>query len=446
MLPKHQKEDLLSSWKEIAAYLGCDKRTCLRWEKKFGLPVHRIGRSLKSRVFAYKDELDRWIKERIDKKTLLQDAFSFSQKIYKSFYLLLAAVVIVALLLYFFALRTSGSNPSDFRIQNSTLIILNERGEEMWRYNTGIEDLCDEKSYRDHFQFKKKSESHSMSLPFLILKDINQDGKIEILFSTQTLSELGEGDLRCFNYKGKLLWKFSAGREMKCGSKIYSADYRIIGFDASDLNNDGKLEIIVSSVQRFQWPCQLVVLNHNGEKLGEYWNSGYISVFVFADLNADARKEIVGGGVNNEYGKACLVVFDSRRIKGSSPQLEPEYTCQELEPGSEMYYILLPRTYVDLEDGYPVEGINEIDILKDNRISVETNLSKIIYKFDYNLALQEHPWSSHGFEIQHRKALAEGKIKSTLNEEYWKKLAKGMLFWDGQSWVSHPTTNLLAKN
>jgi len=58
-------EKPLSSWKEIASYLGCDERTCLRWEKKFGLPVHRAGGSQsKSLVFAYKDELDEWLRHR----------------------------------------------------------------------------------------------------------------------------------------------------------------------------------------------------------------------------------------------------------------------------------------------------------------------------------------------------------------------------------------------
>ena len=60
-----KREDRLASWKEIAVYLGCDERTCLRWEKKLGLPVHRMEGVFKSRVFAYRDELDRWMRERI---------------------------------------------------------------------------------------------------------------------------------------------------------------------------------------------------------------------------------------------------------------------------------------------------------------------------------------------------------------------------------------------
>ena len=53
------KDNLLRSWKDISAYLGCDVRTCCRWEKQHGMPVHRAeGGEAKSHVFAYKDELD----------------------------------------------------------------------------------------------------------------------------------------------------------------------------------------------------------------------------------------------------------------------------------------------------------------------------------------------------------------------------------------------------
>ena len=51
----------LAGWKEIAAYFGRDDRTVMRWEKDRGLPVHRVPGSGKSSVYAYTDELTRWL-------------------------------------------------------------------------------------------------------------------------------------------------------------------------------------------------------------------------------------------------------------------------------------------------------------------------------------------------------------------------------------------------
>jgi Tol biopolymer transport system component len=54
----------LTSWKEIAAHLGCDARTAQRWEKTEGLPVHRHVHSKSSSIYAYADELDAWRQSR----------------------------------------------------------------------------------------------------------------------------------------------------------------------------------------------------------------------------------------------------------------------------------------------------------------------------------------------------------------------------------------------
>jgi hypothetical protein len=57
-------DNLLDSWKEIAAYLDREVRTVQRWEKKEGLPVHRQIHEKMGTVYAYKTEIDAWWKER----------------------------------------------------------------------------------------------------------------------------------------------------------------------------------------------------------------------------------------------------------------------------------------------------------------------------------------------------------------------------------------------
>jgi formylglycine-generating enzyme required for sulfatase activity/dienelactone hydrolase len=56
------KVRILESWKEISAHLGRNIRTCQLWEREYGLPVHRLDGSPKARVFAYAEELDRWLR------------------------------------------------------------------------------------------------------------------------------------------------------------------------------------------------------------------------------------------------------------------------------------------------------------------------------------------------------------------------------------------------
>src|SRR5437763_10355156 len=54
----------LDSWKEIANYLGREVRTCQRWEKQEGLPIHRHLHEKLGTVYAYRLELDAWLESR----------------------------------------------------------------------------------------------------------------------------------------------------------------------------------------------------------------------------------------------------------------------------------------------------------------------------------------------------------------------------------------------
>ena len=52
---------VLTSWKEIANYLGKSVRTVQRWERTLRLPVRRLDAHNAWIVMAYATELDEWI-------------------------------------------------------------------------------------------------------------------------------------------------------------------------------------------------------------------------------------------------------------------------------------------------------------------------------------------------------------------------------------------------
>ncbi len=56
---------VLTSWKEIAAYLGKGVRTLQRWERELEFPLHRPD-AQRGVVIAYPHEIDAWIKRRSD--------------------------------------------------------------------------------------------------------------------------------------------------------------------------------------------------------------------------------------------------------------------------------------------------------------------------------------------------------------------------------------------
>jgi hypothetical protein len=52
---------VLTSWKDIARYMGKGVRTVQRWEQDFGLPVRRPRGSSKKAVLARPRDLDAWV-------------------------------------------------------------------------------------------------------------------------------------------------------------------------------------------------------------------------------------------------------------------------------------------------------------------------------------------------------------------------------------------------
>jgi hypothetical protein len=57
----HSPDGRLDSWKAIAAYLGRDVSTVVRWEKDKGLPVHRVPGGRRQAVFALTSEINAWL-------------------------------------------------------------------------------------------------------------------------------------------------------------------------------------------------------------------------------------------------------------------------------------------------------------------------------------------------------------------------------------------------
>ena len=52
--------EIFSGWKEIANYLGKGVRTVQRYERRLGLPIHRLAGASAGSVIATKSELDGW--------------------------------------------------------------------------------------------------------------------------------------------------------------------------------------------------------------------------------------------------------------------------------------------------------------------------------------------------------------------------------------------------
>ena len=432
---KISKDSLLRSWKDISAYLGCDTRTCHRWEKKHDMPVRRAeGGETKSHVFAYTDEIDSWFQETFKNSHPARG----KGRRYRIWAAGAAGVLLLAAAVFLIPWRVVRRQPADFSIEGSTLIVRDKDKRELWRKDTGMEDLLMEDFYRRNFQVMHRLEANI--LPTLVIRDINGDGDKEVLFAPKRVKEqTGEGFLYCYDRKGVELWKFHGGRELRCGGRVFSPDYRIAGFHTHDLDGDGRLETVVESFQAPDWPCQLAVLDASGKMVGEFWNAGYLRELTYHDIDGDGREELIVCGVNNEYRGGCLIVFDTRKISGSSPQTG-EFACEGLEAGSELFYVTTPYTEVAEASGFYVCGFRSVDIT-DSRWIRGTSGEGLIYEFSFDIeCFQVGP--DHGYLVRHEELTKAGKLSSVLDDSYRDALLKAVRYWNGSEWVAEPAKNL----
>jgi hypothetical protein len=336
-----------------------------------------------------------------------------------------AAIVmaaVLALLLSPPAFLRGPHEPADFRIKDSTLVIVNARGRELWRFDTKLPDLLDEAQYRGRFQRRQVPPGVACHmLPLLIIQDLNHDGHLEVLFVPAGKENLGSNRLYCFDGEGKVLWEVEPGRPITYGRVAFS-DFVIQGIDALGPFGDSRTEVVCLAHALHEWPTQLLALGADGRRLGEYWNSGRFTDVVCADLDKDGRKELLAVGFNHEYGKGCLVVFDPGDVLGGSPQSVPEYICPGLEPGSQRDYLLFPRTDVD-RLMRPVESMVDITLPAKDTVQLMAFGGAIYYDLDFKLDVRAIRLS-RDFLQNYAEFWRAGKIQPELTPDYQRELEK----------------------
>jgi len=439
-------KDRLMSWKEIAAFLGCDVRTCLRWEKERGLPVHRLDGGSRSRVFAQKAELEAWMKGKGSTAApFADDLVSVSEKKASSrgvksvriVELILAVFGFAAILLFGAKALFSDRVPVDFRIEGSRLIILNREGKSLWDYETGLEILAPDAYYRVRFNIKKIDEKNEITIPLLHIKDIDGDGKNEILFCLKTEGDLKSGQLLCFDHRGKLRWEFSGGRDLMFGKDEISGDYST-DCDLCDFDQDGRLEIVVFSDHRARFPTRITVLSPEKDVVGDYWHSGRILDYLMPDLDGDGKKELIISGTVNEFSQGFVAIFDPRKMGGASPS-SGDFHCAEFGPGTEKAYFRFPWSEFDPIPSYDKSWASELAFQSNGRISAITWANGIIFDLDPKSLECRQVTLTASFIARHLEAVRAGRVSSVLNDVYKEKLRTGILFWTGREWTLTPT-------
>lgn len=204
----------LTSWKEIARHLDVTVRTAQKWEIDRGLPIRRLPGG-RGRVSIYLDDLEAWKnpapRERIEDAipSVLENGvtggiISVQKGRASRRITLVGAISIGIAALTIYAVMSRPGPPARPIVEQSTLIVSDDQGREVWR-----------KTFHKGLNTEYYSLPASAHLPKPWFGDLDDDGSIETLFVEHPASPHPKPTaLVCFSETGVEKWRFVPGREL----------------------------------------------------------------------------------------------------------------------------------------------------------------------------------------------------------------------------------------
>jgi len=403
-----EKSRVLTSWKEIAAFLGVSERTAQNWERTRGLPVTRVGGGERPRIAAYTDQLARWQNQGVEKNPTGHRLVWISLGV--------AALLIALFALAFF--RSEPLQPVSLEITGRTLRAIDQDGNVHWSkafpsLNTDVYGLVE----RGQPNLERAS----------LIMDVNHDGYSEVLFMVVPGAQDLRSSLVCLGREGTELWRFDYGREIEWNGRHFS-DIYVPQAPLQKINAPNGPRILTAARHAPSFPMQVVTLDpQDGTVTGEFWHPGALVELIVTDLDGDGRSELLMGGTNSPglgNGNPCLLSVPLP-LEGRHFSPEDPFGFRSAPVAD---YILFPHPDLFLEElGYV------FSILRENggrtRVWVKLGSDQGVllgYEFGPHLeVISARP--NDAMVFRHEWLRREGQLDHTLTEaeiESWKQVVR----------------------
>lgn len=436
-MPPDNPSDKLESWKEIAAYIGRDVRTAMRWAQQ-GMPVHRVPGAKKGRIFAFGSEIDSWLngqapynntpaiseEPRAAEQPVLRDSdnqldvvtpqgqaaapVDGIRRASPALKLLVLAIAIVGLALVAWGIRSHASpKPVErFAFAGNRVSAVDSEGHILWEH-----------SYPDNVEQQLPLLA---DLPELVrTADLFGDGGRESLVVVPfRLGYNPEDPFRvevdCFNENGTLLWSYSPQASFRFGSHVIDGDWKIADVLISNESSQPRVWV---SVYQGMWGNSFVVElePHSGKPTLRFVNTGIIHKL--SEIKVGDRRYLLAAGFNNEHDSGALAVIDEAKAFSVSPQTRgTRHYCDSCPAGLPDYYLVFPRSeinrvkkiYEDQVDQITVRGA---EVRATKKELHERTGATMIYLMDFQGGL--HPVSlryDSTYDMLHRELEGKGEI------------------------------------
>lgn len=399
----------LTSWKEIADYLGISLRTAQTWEREQGLPVQRMPGE-KGRVIADPAELDRW------RRSTFRTRSWWSNPTYLRIIAVTLATLLLAVLAYQFVaylVQHRREQAASFRIGRRSLTILNSKGIDMWR-----------KAFPEPLESADYSDAALAVHRKVAFADIEGDGAVETLFVYSPLNSFRDPSaLYCFSRNGEERWSFAPARTNPNNGS--GGTHVINDLLVAHARGETDAYVLLLDCQLPAHSAKLFVLSPRGEMLATFAHEGHLGMLETADVDGCGREEILMGGFASERHEAELIVLEMPR-KSSPASAEETRSTAPLQL-REKAVLAFPRTCVNqkLEESNRIAHVVQTgDVLTVvvSELSEDASV-EVTYQLDKQLQVKD-VWFSDTLRNLHRTLRTQGVLDHQLTDDEIAELKK----------------------
>jgi hypothetical protein len=430
-----KKDKQLIGIKAIAGYLKMSVRNVYYWEKKLNLPIHRVSESSGYRIYAFKDEIDQWLKEK-DAETLKRP--NYKRNVWAA--VLLAALLLSTLLLILLNQSSTDDpeGPKKVSVNRNMIYIENSKGDVLWKFNHG-----DITTQRDVGKM-------------IDMANIDDDPQNEVVACIYDWLNKDKFNITLFDHDGREIWKRMMDPEHTFSKVEIKNFFRPMPVKFARSKNNETL-IISKWVHMERFLSIVACHNLKGDLVSQYLHTGHLeSTMQLIDLDGDGCVEIVLGGTNNLLnGEAIICVLPLQGFYGINPpyRVEIEYKNQEFNlknyiadkiivPGNQLFYLRFKKTgylsqyrkthFISSTLAYSSDNIihfhlNEWEVIP-GKLTVGFN-----YSFDRNFTIKQ-VIAPGGLLKIYPEMLRKGDINISL-DQLLEIYAKSVYRWDDGRWV-----------
>jgi hypothetical protein len=394
----------LTSWKEIADYLGVSLRTAQSWEREKGLPVQRMPGE-KGRVVADPAELNRW------RRTTLRTNSWWSNPTYLRGFALASLAIALAVVAYEFSAYLSqhiGRQPASFRMGRRSITVLDGNGVDMWR-----------KAFPEPLESADYSDAAMAGHRKIAFTDIDSDGDVETLFVYSPLNSLrNPSALYCFSRAGEERWSFAPVRASGQNGG-YGRTHVINDLLIARNHGSSEAKILLLDCRLPGHSAKLFVLSPRGEIHATYAHEGHLGMLETADVDGCGREEILMGGFASERHEAEVIVLAMPTdTVATTAEADLTRAAQPVKL-QEKAVLTFPRTCVNKK----LEESNKIAHIADSGDLLTVVVSElsddpsveVTYQLDRQLRVKD-VWFSDALRNLHQTLRTQGVLDHSLTE------------------------------